>query len=104
MEFCPECGAMMLPKDGELKCNSCGYVKGSSQDNESYKVSGKIEEHETVKELGDEKDMLPTTKEICPQCGYDKAYYEIKQTRSADEAPTRFFKCAECGYAWREYN
>ena len=25
MEFCPECGAMLLPTDGILKCNSCGY-------------------------------------------------------------------------------
>ena len=45
MEFCPECGAMLLPKDNELK-----------------------------------------------------------QTRSADEAPTRIFECAKCGHKWRNYN
>ena len=27
MEFCPECGSMLLPtEDNELKC-SCGYTK-----------------------------------------------------------------------------
>ena len=104
MEFCPECGAMMLPKDGELKCNSCGYVKGSSQDNESYKLSGKIEEHETVKDLGEVEDLRSTIKETCPECGHDEAYYELKQTRSADEAPTRIFTCAKCKYTWRAYH
>ena len=104
MEFCPECGAMMLPKDGELKCNSCGYVKDSSQDDESYKLSGKIEEHETVKELGEVEDLRSTIKETCPECGHDEAYYELKQTRSADEAPTRIFTCAKCKHTWRAYH
>ena len=103
MEFCPNCGAMMLPQDGVLKCNSCGAVKDSSQD-ESYKVSGKIEEHETVKDLGEVEDMRSTIKEECPECGHDEAYYELKQTRSADEAPTRIFTCAKCKHTWRAYH
>ena len=41
---------------------------------------------------------------VCPECGNDKAYYEIKQTRSADEAPTRFFTCTACKHSWREYS
>ena len=32
MEFCPECGSMLLPtEDNELKC-SCGYTKKLSKD------------------------------------------------------------------------
>ena len=104
MEFCPECGAMMLPNNGVLKCNSCGYSDESS-DNKEYKVSGKITEHEeTVKVLGEDIDVRPTTTEVCPKCGNDTAYYEIKQTRSADEAPTRFFTCTACKHSWREYS
>ena len=30
-------------------------------------------------------------------------YWEI-QTRSADESPTRFFKCLSCSKQWREYD
>ena len=104
MEFCPECGAMMLPNNGELKCNSCGYVKGSSEDSESYKLSGTIEEHETVTNLGEVEDLRSTIKETCPECGHDEAYYELKQTRSADEAPTRIFTCAKCKHTWRAYH
>lgn len=103
MEFCPECGAMMLPKEGVLKCNSCGYSKDSENEG-SYKLQGTIEEHETVKDLGEVEDMRSTINETCPECGHDEAYYELKQTRSADEAPTRFFTCAKCKHKWREYD
>jgi DNA-directed RNA polymerase subunit M len=47
----------------------------------------------------------PTASDVtCDQCGHGKAWYTIKQTASADEPPTRFFKCQDCGYRWREYN
>ena len=103
MEFCPKCGAMMLPSNGVLKCNSCGYSNELSDDDE-YAVSEKVESNETVKMLGEDVDVRPTTTETCPECGNDKAYYELKQTRSADEAPTRFFTCTECKHTWREYD
>ena len=48
MEFCPECGAMLLPKDGILKCNSCGHEKNLSDNNE-YEVSEDIKESDNVK-------------------------------------------------------
>ena len=31
MEFCPECGAMLMPKNGTIKC-SCGYEKSLTND------------------------------------------------------------------------
>ena len=102
MEFCPECGAMLLPKDGILKC-SCGYEKGSS-DAQEYKVSENITETESVKMLGEDVDVGPITNETCPECGHDKATYKLLQTRSADEAPTRIFTCAKCKHTWRAYD
>ena len=103
MEFCPKCGAMLLPKEGILKCNSCGY-SNKLEDSENYKLSKEIEEHENVKVLGEVEDMRSTIKETCPECGHDEAYYELKQTRSADEAPTRIFTCAKCKHTWRAYH
>lgn len=48
---------------------------------------------------------LPTADDVtCEECGHGKAWYTIKQTGAADEPPTRFFKCQDCGYRWREYN
>lgn len=51
MEFCPECGAMLLPKEGKLEC-SCGYTKNLSDNNE-YEVSKEIYAEENVKMLGE---------------------------------------------------
>ncbi len=102
MEFCPECGAMLLPKDGKLECG-CGYSKDLSDNNE-YAVSKEIEAEENVKIIGEDIDLGPGVNEVCPKCGHDKATYELKQTRSADEAPTRFFTCKKCKHKWREYS
>jgi DNA-directed RNA polymerase subunit M len=102
MEFCPECGAMMLPNNGILKCNKCGY-SNELDDTQEYKVSEDVKAEETVKYVED-IDMGEGITEICPKCGHDKATYELKQTRSADEAPTRFFTCKKCKHKWREYD
>ncbi|WP_405293504.1 transcription factor S [Methanobrevibacter sp.] len=102
MEFCPECGAMMLPNNGVLKCNKCGY-SNELDDAKEYKVSEDVKAEETVKYVED-IDMGEGITEICPKCGHDKATYELKQTRSADEAPTRFFTCKKCKHKWREYD
>ena len=102
MEFCPDCGAMLLPKDGKLEC-SCGYTKNLSDDNE-YEVSDNREADETVKMLGEDVNVGPETNETCPECGHDKATYKLLQTRSADEAPTRIFPCTKCKHTWRAYD
>ena len=99
MEFCPNCKAMLLPKDGKLQC-SCGYIKDLSNKNQ-YEVSSEVKAEETVKMLGEDVDVGPITNETCPECGHDKATYKLLQTRSADEAPTRIFTCAKCKHTWR---
>ena len=102
MDFCPKCNAMMFPVDGILTCRTCGYTDELA-DNESYEVSREIKANETVKYVEDLEPGEGVT-EICPECGHDKATYELKQTRSADEAPTRFFTCLKCKHKWREYD
>ncbi|MBQ6100361.1 transcription factor S [Methanobrevibacter sp.] len=102
MEFCPNCRAMLFPKDGKLECK-CGYSKDLSNDNK-YKVSKDIEAKDNVKMLGEDIEVGPTVNETCPECGHDKATYKLIQTRSADEAPTRIFKCSKCKHTWRAYD
>jgi DNA-directed RNA polymerase subunit M len=106
MEFCPDCGAMLLPKNGKLECG-CGYKKDLSSGNE-YEVSRKEQleksSDETVKMLGEDVEVGPTVNETCPECGHDKVTYKLIQTRSADEAPTRIFKCSKCKHTWRAYD
>ncbi|WP_394325620.1 RPA12/RPB9/RPC11 RNA polymerase family protein [Candidatus Methanomethylophilus sp. 1R26] len=46
----------------------------------------------------------PETRITCPECGHTEAYYVIRQTRAADESPTRFYRCCKCNHTWREYS
>lgn len=97
----------MLPKQIEegsvLVCNSCGYVmKGAKL--EEYKVVKPAKREEMVTVIEEEaKPPLPTTRTECPKCGHDTAHWWLRQTRAADEATTRFYRCAKCGHTWREY-
>ena len=109
MEFCDECGGMMLPStiDGKqvLKCR-CGAIKPLSEDQtSSYKVSTKIE-HPIRNEVTSLADVMNWKEENlkssinnfkCPRCGYDKAHLETRQTRRADEGMTHFITCLKCG-------
>ena len=105
MEFCPECGKLLTPKDKKgntiLICSSCGFEKNPEG---SYTKSEAVESQKediVVVEKNDEN--LPKTSITCPECSNNEAYYWIEQTRAADEAPTRFYKCTKCSHTWREY-
>ena len=100
-QICPKCGEEMHPREGILECNSCGSFKNLS--NKSYKIKKNVKSKNTVKYVED-LDPGEGVTEICPKCGHNKATYELKQTRSADEAPTRFFTCLKCKHKWREYD
>ncbi|MFX0030638.1 MAG: RPA12/RPB9/RPC11 RNA polymerase family protein [Candidatus Hermodarchaeota archaeon] len=109
MEFCDECGSMMLPSNIEgkkvFKCR-CGAIKDFSDDkSDAYKLTTKIEHsiRNEVTNLADiinwkEENLKSTIKGYkCPSCGYDKAHLETRQTRRADEGMTHFITCLRCG-------
>ena len=56
-------------------------------------------------EVVDEKKDTPNAPvdATCPRCEHDKAEFWTVQTRAGDEPETRFYKCQDCGYIWREY-
>ncbi len=103
MEFCPKCGKMLLPQNGIVNCD-CGYSKELSDDKKELKIAGTKFDHDDNVKYVEDIDLGEGINEICPKCGHDKATYELKQTRSADEAPTRFFTCKKCKHKWREYD
>jgi DNA-directed RNA polymerase subunit M len=105
MQFCDECGSMMKKEDGVMVCTSCGHRAEQASDEEFVSTESQSGEELIETEEGADFEGKPTaTDVICDECGHDEAWYTIKQTASADEPPTRFFKCKECGYRWREYN
>ena len=82
---------------------SCGYKE---KNKESLLIKEEIREKKTDKiEVVEKKvEVLPKTKEECPKCKHPDAYYWLVQTRAADEASTRFYKCVKCEHSWRAYN
>ena len=109
MEFCDECGSMMLPSTVEgkkvFKCR-CGAIKDFSDDkSDAYRLTTKIEhsirsEVTNLKEVikWKEENLRSTIKNFkCPSCGYNKAHLETRQTRRADEGMTHFITCLKCG-------
>ena len=49
-----------------------------------------------------EKLIKNTYNVHCPKCGSDDVHEDERQTRSADEASTKFFTCLACGNKWRK--
>lgn len=105
MQFCPDCGSMMHADGEQMVCSSCGYTEEKDEDLAADYVSTQEQDDSDVIETeeGSSFEGKPKTDANCPECGNDEAWYTIKQTASADEPPTRFFKCTECGARWREY-
>jgi len=107
MQFCEDCGSMMTPQDGEMVCGSCGATTGKDDERAAQFVSTDEQTDDDLVESSEDANFegKPTATDVrCDDCGHGEAWYTIKQTASADEPPTRFFKCKECGYRWREYN
>ncbi|WP_424360045.1 transcription factor S [Methanocella sp. MCL-LM] len=106
MEFCPKCKSIMRPGGGGMvKCRKCGHEKKAQAGN--MIVGGPVKDQEReITVLDDKQDAgLPTTEDVkCPDCGNQKAYWWLRQLRSADESEVRFFRCTQCGKTWREYN
>jgi len=109
MQFCDACGSMMKSVDGEMVCtdDDCGATSERDDDLAESFVSTEAQSGDELIETeeGAEFEGKPTSDDVhCDECGHGVAWYTIKQPGSADEPPTRFFKCKECGHRWREYN
>ena len=107
MQFCDDCGSMMVARDGEMACTSCGATDDRDEERAAEFVSteSQIDDELVETEEGANFERKPTATDVtCDDCGAGEAWYTIKQTGAADEPPTRFFKCKECGYRWRDYN
>ena len=107
MMFCEKCGSLMIPKkDNEgKKIVACSKCRNVSTKRESLILREHVEvkDRKGIEVVDKRVDTLPKVKEDCPKCGYKEAYYWSVQTRAADEAETRFFKCVKCSHTWRSY-
>jgi DNA-directed RNA polymerase subunit M len=101
MEFCPRCGSVIIEKRKNFGCVRCGYTS-----KEKIKIQAKeeIQQKQKIGVIKDkDTDVFPTIAADCSKCGNKEAYFWSAQTRSGDEAETRFFRCTKCKHTWREY-
>ncbi len=109
MQFCDACGSMMRREGEAMVCTNddCGERDTLDADRAADFVSTEAQSDEGVIETSEDSldEGKPKTDDVrCDNCGNEEAWYTLKQTASADEPPTRFFKCTECGHRWRGYN
>ena len=107
MQFCEKCGVILLPQKDEgrtlLKCGKCGVVN-TKREHLIIKDTSVHTNRSKIEVVEKRIDTLPKIKEDCTECGHKEAFYWTVQTRSADEAETRFFKCVKCNHTWRAYS
>ncbi len=106
MEFCPKCKLVLTAQevDGKrvLVCRKCGHKTDKYK---PLRISEKVEKSplDSVVVVENDQETLPKTKVLCPSCNHNEAVWWVQQTRSADEAPTVFYRCTKCKHSWREY-
>jgi transcription factor S len=101
MDFCPKCGAVLIQKTKNAGCPRCRYsAKGKVKINASEMMG----EKKPIAVISNKAPQTnPIVEEKCKECKNDKAYFWTLQTRSSDEAETKFYKCTKCDHTWREY-
>ena len=109
MQFCEECGTMMVSRDEVMVCRNEECGASADRDAELAARFESTEEQTDAEVIETEEgasfEGKPTATDVhCDRCGHEEAWYTIKQTASADEPPTRFFKCKNCSSVWRSYN
>ena len=100
MEFCDECGSMMVAEGDTWVCGSCSHEQ-PREGTKQYVITEGQEVGEVI-ESSHEDSGLPTTQATCPACGNTRAQWYLQQIRSADESETRFLICTDCRHKWRE--
>lgn len=105
VQFCEDCGSMMHKDGGEMVCSSCG-TRTTTEDEADFVTTATQTDDDVIEsDPAANFEGKPRANDVtCDECGNGQAWYTIKQTGAADEPPTRFFKCTECGARWREYN
>lgn len=107
MEFCEKCSNLMTVKKKRkrsfLVCTKCNKEKPLKREKLVITKALLIPKKDIVVMKGDEAIDLPKTRVTCPKCENREAYWWMQQTRSADEAPTIFYRCVKCTNSWRSY-
>ncbi len=103
--FCPECESLMYPEKGELVCSNpqCKYSRKIGEKDDRQIVRTKRKEKMETLVLDEIMETLTKTRIECEKCGNNEAFWQLRQTRAADEPETRIYRCTKCSHTWREF-
>ncbi|ODQ50649.1 DNA-directed RNA polymerases III 12.5 kDa polypeptide [Saitoella complicata NRRL Y-17804] len=107
MQFCPHCGNHLTVSGGntgggnKMECKTCPY---------QYPITMKLTSRTLLKRkelddvMGGGWDNVDKIAQACinDTCPGREAHYTQIQIRSADEPPTTFYRCVECGRRWSD--
>lgn len=87
----------------DFVCKKCELSERADKDIVLKSKIKQSERTETVV-IGTQEADVGTETMFCSNCKENRlvAQWQV-QTRSADEAPTTFFKCTVCQETWRDY-
>lgn len=118
MDFCEKCGKLLMGAKKitnetkiYMECLGCKH-RNLAKDSSEFEIEEKIEHNYKIEDIKSEvideriaDTTKPTRVMYCSNCAKKtKIAFWQRQTRSADESPTRFFQCTECAHTWREYD
>ncbi|KAL8581363.1 hypothetical protein ACOMHN_034441 [Nucella lapillus] len=106
--FCPRDGTILDLERGEngklrFYCVNCPYIRPITKPI-VFTTFPKQKAVDEVMGGADAWKNVDSTAATCPKCRHDRAYFQMLQTRSADEPMTTFYKCCSmtCGHNWKE--
>jgi DNA-directed RNA polymerase subunit M/transcription elongation factor TFIIS len=110
MNFCPQCGALLLiAKKGapSLRCTKCKYQEPLKKEKTIQKIKLKIGKAVEIVVIDKETEaalrVLPTIHVVCETCGNIES--ETWNVEAADEtlhSTITFFRCTKCKTTRRE--
>jgi len=86
-------------------CSKCSFTKDAAKQESTAVAPIDRMQQDQVAVIGEEEAKIrtmPTMRSECSKCHNNEVYWWMVQTRGADESPTQFFRCTQCGYTWRE--
>lgn len=99
--FCPTCGTLLVPSNGELICRRCEITLPLDESAEVI-VTEKRTESKEILVIDENVETLPKARVECSECGHNEAFWVLRQMRGSDEPETRIYRCTKCGNTWRE--
>ena len=107
MLFCPNCANTLLVESSNkglrFFCQTCAYIHNVEH---TYRKVVPLKRKALGSVMGSEEAWKSAEQidEPCPVCGNGKAYFQMIQTRSADEPSSIFYRCqnSKCKHQWQE--